>query len=360
MRIVFCILAFLVGLAGARAGDDRQKPLGDVPLMHEEAEAAGLHSVYDGPWEFFVGGGGAALDCDGSGFPSVFLAGRQESGAAVRQQVQGRRAAQIRGEGARHRRRSQTLAPMSSAPIRSTSTATATWICSCSGSAATSCSRAARTARSPSPTTNGISTAIRAGRLRSPPNGSRDRNSRRSRSAITSTATRRARPGARARTIRSIALKPATSPTIRVRTPLAPGFCALSMLFTDWNKSGVPSLRVSNDRQYYRGGEEQMWRDRAGQDAEALLPRRRLAAFVDLRHGHRRGRSRRLGLPAIFPHLDGRREAAEARSRRGRPRRSAHLSRHRRRSRRDRAYSLCRRRQAALDRLARRIRRLQQ
>ena len=37
--------------------------------------AAGLDQVYDGPWEFFVGGGGAAFDCDGSGFPSVFLAG---------------------------------------------------------------------------------------------------------------------------------------------------------------------------------------------------------------------------------------------------------------------------------------------
>ena len=31
------------------------------------------------------------------------------------------------------------------------------------------------------------------------------------------------------------------------------------MLFTDWNQSGTPSLRVTNDRQYYRGGEEQMW-----------------------------------------------------------------------------------------------------
>ena len=61
MRIVVFILALLVGLAGARAGEERQKPLGDVPLMHEEAEAAGLHSVYDGPWEFFVGGGGAAV-----------------------------------------------------------------------------------------------------------------------------------------------------------------------------------------------------------------------------------------------------------------------------------------------------------
>ena len=48
-------------LTAARAADGPQKPLGDVPLMHEETEAAGIHSVYDGPWEFFVGGGGAAL-----------------------------------------------------------------------------------------------------------------------------------------------------------------------------------------------------------------------------------------------------------------------------------------------------------
>lgn len=41
--------------------------------------------------------------------------------------------------------------------------------------------------------------------------------------------------------------------------PLKPSYCALSMLFTDWNRSGTPSLRVSNDREYYKGGREQMW-----------------------------------------------------------------------------------------------------
>lgn len=42
--------------------------------------------------------------------------------------------------------------------------------------------------------------------------------------------------------------------------PLEPGFCALSMLFTDWGRQGRADLRVSNDRHYYvRGGEEQMW-----------------------------------------------------------------------------------------------------
>jgi enediyne biosynthesis protein E4 len=47
--------------------------------------------------------------------------------------------------------------------------------------------------------------------------------------------------------------------------PLKPSFCALSMLFTDWNKSGTPSLRVSNDREYYEGGQEQLWHINAGQ-----------------------------------------------------------------------------------------------
>lgn len=41
---------------------------------------------------------------------------------------------------------------------------------------------------------------------------------------------------------------------------LTPGYCALSILFSDWNRAGRADLRVSNDRHYYvRGGAEQMW-----------------------------------------------------------------------------------------------------
>jgi hypothetical protein len=49
--------------------------------------------------------------------------------------------------------------------------------------------------------------------------------------------------------------------------PLRPGWCALSMLFSDWNRSGRMDLRVSNDAQYYRptDGQEQLWRIRAGE-----------------------------------------------------------------------------------------------
>ncbi|MCK0168579.1 CRTAC1 family protein [Jannaschia sp. S6380] len=42
--------------------------------------------------------------------------------------------------------------------------------------------------------------------------------------------------------------------------PLTPGFCALSILFSDEDRDGLPTLRLSNDRHYYvRGGAEQMW-----------------------------------------------------------------------------------------------------
>ncbi len=45
-----------------------------------------------------------------------------------------------------------------------------------------------------------------------------------------------------------------------VSTILDPGHCALSALFSDWNRSGRADLRLSNDRHYYvREGREQLW-----------------------------------------------------------------------------------------------------
>lgn len=41
---------------------------------------------------------------------------------------------------------------------------------------------------------------------------------------------------------------------------LKPSYCSLSLLFTDWGRVGTPALRVSNDREYYKGGQEQLWR----------------------------------------------------------------------------------------------------
>lgn len=56
-------------------------------------------------------------------------------------------------------------------------------------------------------------------------------------------------------------IRPA-SPSGTYDTPIAlsPGYCALSALFSDWDRSGRRDLRISNDRNYYRDGSEQLWR----------------------------------------------------------------------------------------------------
>ncbi|HEX7490464.1 MAG TPA: FG-GAP-like repeat-containing protein [Candidatus Limnocylindrales bacterium] len=48
-------------------------------------------------------------------------------------------------------------------------------------------------------------------------------------------------------------------------TTLEPGYCSLSMLFSDWSGTGQRDLRVANDRNYYIGGQDQLWRIVQGQ-----------------------------------------------------------------------------------------------
>lgn len=63
--------------------------------------------------------------------------------------------------------------------------------------------------------------------------------------------------------------RPAPSGGYLPPVELKPGFCALSMLFTDWGRTGVQDLRISNDREYYKGGQEQLWRVCAGEAPRA-------------------------------------------------------------------------------------------
>ncbi len=59
-------------------------------------------------------------------------------------------------------------------------------------------------------------------------------------------------------------LRPEGSDTpYRGSTPLTPAWCSLSMIFSDWGRTGQRDLRVSNDRHYYSDmsdGQEQLWR----------------------------------------------------------------------------------------------------
>jgi len=51
-----------------------------------------------------------------------------------------------------------------------------------------------------------------------------------------------------------------------VPTPLTPGYCTLSMLFSDWSRTGHRDLRLANDRHYYTDGSEQLWAVAPGED----------------------------------------------------------------------------------------------
>jgi hypothetical protein len=48
-------------------------------------------------------------------------------------------------------------------------------------------------------------------------------------------------------------------------TTLSPGYCTLSMLFSDWDRSGRRDLRITNDRHYYVDGMDQLWRIAPGE-----------------------------------------------------------------------------------------------
>lgn len=52
--------------------------------------------------------------------------------------------------------------------------------------------------------------------------------------------------------------------TYATALPLRPGYCTLSMLFSDWSRSGRSDLRLSNDRHYYTDGQEQLFRVEPG------------------------------------------------------------------------------------------------
>ena len=328
--------------ARRRAGDARGS--GGAPA---------LHNVYDGPWEFFVGGGGAAFDCDGSGFPSVFLAGGKNPAQAVRQQIEG---AAARSSSRRSRSTSAPIpscSPTSSAPIRIDIDGDGhmdLFVLRVGGNlllkGGPDCTFTLANKEWGFDGDSGWTTAFAA---------DWEPGQKFPTFAIGHYVDRDA-PGSPWGTCEDNSLyrpQPGDKPDYSVRTPLAPGFCALSMLFTDWNKSGVPSLRVSNDRQYYRGGEEQMWRVEPGKTPRLYTRAdgwRHLSIFgMGIAEGDLDGS----GYPAIFPHLDGRRRSCRSSTRRGGPRRSSGLSRHRGRSWRDGAYSLHRRRQTPLDRLAR-------
>ncbi len=229
----------------------------DVPDMHEEAAAAGLVHSYEGPWEYFVGGGVASFDCNGDRMPDLVLAG----GTVPAQLFVNRstRAGPLKfeaiGLGISDRDKTRVLGAY---PVNIDNDAHTDLVVLrlgenllLRGGPDCSFTRANRAFGfdGGSAWTTGFAATWEKGATYP--------------TLAFGNYVDRAAPGSPWGTCENNVLaRPGKGdvPDYSEQTDLQPGYCALSVLFTDWNKSGVPALRITNDRQYYRGGQEQLWR----------------------------------------------------------------------------------------------------
>ena len=228
----------------------------DVPILHEEAIGAGIDQSYSGGWEFFVGGGAASLDCNGDRLPDLVISGgsaparffvnESPTGGALafKPLDTGLEAEDLTGvlgaypldiDNDRHMdlvllRLGRNLVLKGGSDCRFEK---ANREFAIDGGRAWSTSLSAIWERGNRFPTIAIGNYV-------------DRSA----------------PGTPFGTCEPNQLlrpKPGETPDYSEPLALEPGYCALSMLFTDWNRTGQPDLRITNDRQYYRGGEEQLW-----------------------------------------------------------------------------------------------------
>ncbi len=242
--------------------DERILPIGDVPQFVEQAKQAGIDHRYTGGWEYFVGGGAAAFDCNGDRMPDLVLAGgaspaaffvnRSKPGGALSFEavdtgvspdellgVTGFYPLDIDNDGHMDlvALRVGTNLLLKGGPNCKFENASRLFAFN-GGSAWTTAFAASFEAGATFPT-------LAFGNY-----------------------VDRAAPGSPWGTCHdNVLMRPRPDdegPRYDEPIALTPGYCALSMLFTDWDRSGTPALRITDDRQYYRGGEEQLWRVDAG------------------------------------------------------------------------------------------------
>jgi len=249
------LAALSLALAGLSQGAAAEQSL-VIPKFVEETKSAGIDSVYAGGWQYIVGGGVAVFDCSGDGFPDMLLAGGegpakfyrnkstrggpihfelQQSGLEL-DHVTGAYPLDIDGDGITDvvLLRVGEIVLMRGLGDCKFERANEKW--GFNGGDAWWTSFSATWERGADWPTLAFGSYIDRKEEINPWGSCTDNWLHRPKVV----------DGKRQR---------------QFDAPLAlkPSYCALSMLFTDWNRSGTPSLRISNDREYYRGGQEQLW-----------------------------------------------------------------------------------------------------
>ena len=253
---------------GTGTGTDAEKKpnpfAGDVPAYVEQAIAAGIDHRYTGPWEYFVGGGVATFDCNGDRLPELYIAGgadkarlylnQSKPGGALKfaplqqastdiKKVLGSYPVDLDNDGLLDLvvlRLGENVLLKGGPDCRFTKV---------NSSFGFDGGHAWTTAFSASFNDNAAFPILAFGNY-----------------------VDRTAPGSPWGTCEDNRLvmhtdegevdrasTANTQPNFAQSLPLSPGHCSLSMIFTDWNKSGRDDLRITNDRHYYREGQEQLW-----------------------------------------------------------------------------------------------------
>jgi len=252
MRLADIFIALAALLASAAEATAAEASLA-IPSFAEETATAGIGGTYAGEWEYMVGGGAASFDCNDDGFPDLLLAGGEKPARFYRnastrggplkfiaeqsgleaEAVVGAYPLDIDSDGITDLvllRVGENLVMRGKGGCRF-ERANEAW--GFEGGDAWSTAFAATWERGNAWPTLAVGNYIDRTQDIAPWGSCTD----------------------------NWLHRPAAADDRRFAPPLPlkPSFCALSMLFTDWNRSGTPALRVSNDREYYKGGQEQMW-----------------------------------------------------------------------------------------------------
>ncbi|WP_246737399.1 VCBS repeat-containing protein [Nordella sp. HKS 07] len=252
--------AFIWVLAGV-TGTCFAEPSLIVPRFVDETKSSSVDSVYAGDWEYMVGGGVAAFDCSGDGFPDLLLSGGssparfyrntskrggalqfelQESGLEL-DKVIGTYPIDIDGDGITDLvllRVGENVVMRGLGGCRF-ERANEAW--GFDGGDAWSAAFAATWEKGADWPTLAVGNYIDRAKEMEPWGSCTDNWLH-----------------------RPLVMDGKSMRKFAAPVPLKPSYCALSMLFTDWNRSGTPALRISNDREYYEGGQEQLWRIEPG------------------------------------------------------------------------------------------------